>query len=178
MSNEEQEVILSAPPPEPPLTASEIQLREDFVREYLVDYNYTNAALRIGFHGGVARLYGKEFANDPYVQRRISEATSVQYDEPEAVKELQKQRVLNSLMKEANYNGPGASHAARVSALSKLAQIHGMESPTKTEAKITHDGKQDISVSHTFDFKNLDAEELKLVRQLLKKQVERDDQRT
>lgn len=43
-------------------------------------------------------------------------------------------------MKEAYYTGPGASHAARVNALSKLAVMHDMDAPTKIKAEVENRG--------------------------------------
>lgn len=177
MSIDYEDIVIAPPEQEHPLTQPEIDVRESFVREYLIDYDYRSAAIRIGFHEGIAQHYARKFQYDPYVKRRIAEATTAQYDDPEAVKAQQRQRVLSSLMKEANYTGPGASHAARVSALAKLAQIHGLEAPTKSESKVIHEGGQDINVNHSFDFSKLDTDDLGMVRQLLTKQVERDDQR-
>jgi hypothetical protein len=44
-----------------------------------------------------------------------------------------KQFIITSLLKEAAYKGPGCSQAARVTALAKLASLHGMDVPVKTE---------------------------------------------
>ncbi len=176
MTVQYEDLVLEPPLAEPTYSQAEIEFRDKFVREYLVDYDYTGAAIRVGFAENVAHLYGRQFKHDAYVQRCIANATSAEYDDPDAAMKQQKQRVLNSLMKEANYKGPGASHAARVSALSKLAQIHGLEAPTKTVSKVTHEGGQDINVNHGFDFTKLDTDALGLVRQLLTKQVEHDDQ--
>lgn len=159
-----------------PLTPNERDFRDRFVLEYLADFDYTGAAIRLGFPENVAQLYGRKFKHDSYVRQRIAHATSTQWEDPEAVMKQQKQRVLSSLLKEANYKGPGASHSARVAALAKLAQIHGLEAPTKTKSEIIHKGSQNINLNHGFDFSKMDADSLALVRQLLTKQVESDDQ--
>lgn len=163
---------------EEPLSQREKELRDKFVNQYLVDYDYTAAAVRIGFLGIVAVEYGSRFRYDPYVQRAIARSTGSQYDDPESVKKLHRQRVLNGLMKESNYRGMGSSHGARVSALSKLATIHGLEAPTKTESKITHTGEQKVKVTHDFDFASLDTDELGMVRKLLEGRVNGDERKS
>lgn len=163
-------------PVEIPMTPREKALRDWFIREYLVDYSYTGAAVRVGFADSIAVEYGQKFRYDPYVQRKLAEYCGRCADDPEYEAVQRKRRILTSLMKEANYHGPGASHGARVSALSKLAAIEGMEAPTKTESKVTHEGE--MTVKHDFDFGSLSKEELGLVRQLLTKRAENADQRT
>ena len=172
MLNDPDDDFQIAPPDEPSLTEGERRNYDNFVREYLVDYDYTGAALRLGYAKGQASLWGKKLKHHPYIERRIAEAMSAQWDDPEAVVAQHKQRVLNSLMKEATYSGPGASHAARVTALSKLAQIHGLEAPAKTESKVIHEGKQELVVSHSIDYGSLDKNDLSLVRALLEKRVD------
>lgn len=160
---------------EPQLNARERALRDMFVVEYLKDYNYTAAAVRIGFGDMLAIEYGQRFKYDPYVQRKIAQFGDMQPEDPENRQKVLQQRVQSQLWREANANGPGASHSARVSALAKLTNILGMETATKTEAKVTHEGSQQLNLTHDFQFDNLDTEELTMVRKLLEKQVEKID---
>lgn len=157
---------------EQPMTAREKELKDWFVREYLIDYNFKAAAIRIGFNDGLAAEYGQKFRYDPYVQRQITQSMRAEPHDKEAVESQRSQQIMGSLVREANYSGPGASHSARVTALSKLATIHGMDAPTKTkvESVVTHKGKVDME--HTFDFSTLTDEERELVRTLLKGQVD------
>lgn len=159
------------------LSPREITLREMYVMEYLIDFDYTAAAARIGFGAAYAVEYGQRFRYDPFVQRRIAEAMGAEHEDPGAVTELHKRRVLNSLLKEANYKGPGASHGARVSALSKLAAIHGMEAPTKSTSEVTHKGGQEIKVEAkiAFDYSTLNKDELGMIRKLLEATSDGDE---
>lgn len=125
-----------------PLTEDQKALRMRFVQEYLKDHDYYGAAIRIGFLPQFAQQYAKEFADDPFVRSRIDyEMTRELTKEEQAEHErVMKRRVDALLLKQAGYVGPGASHGARVSALSKLASIYGMDAPTKVEQTVQHRG--------------------------------------
>lgn len=124
------------------LTLQEKELRDMFVVEFLKDHDYRNAAIRIGFLPKYADQYAAEFAVDPYVKRRIEyEMTRPLTDEEASEhKRAMIRRTEALLLKQAGYAGPGASHGARVSALSKLASIYGMDAPTKVEQTVQHKG--------------------------------------
>jgi hypothetical protein len=108
-------------------------LRDFFVKEYLVDYDQVAAAVRVGYGKSFAREFAARFMQEPYVLRRIAELEGVgNPDDPEDEATV-KRRIMAGLIREANYRGPGSSQAARVAALSKLAQLHGMEAPKKKE---------------------------------------------
>lgn len=162
------------------LSPREKALREMYVMEYLIDFDYTAAAVRVGFAAAFAVEYAQRFRYDPFVQKRIAEAMGAEHDNPEAVSALHRRRVMNSLLKEANYKGPGASHGARVTALSKLAALHGMEQATKTTSEVTHKGGQDLKVETTisFDYASLEKDELGMIRKLLEGQVDGDESGT
>lgn len=157
---------------EPLLTELEKRLRDDFVREYLIDYSYTAAATRVGYNGALATEFGQRFRYDTYVQKRIAEAMQSEAEDEEFADQVRKRRVMSALLREANYHGPGSSHAARVSALAKIATIEGMEAPTKTESTVKHEGG--LSLSHKFNFDTLSSEERDLVRKLLEGQNNAD----
>lgn len=120
-------------------TEAQKALRDWFVNEYLIDYNSVAAAMRIGYARAYAVEYAQKMMDEPYVQRRIVQVTGQKLD-PVKEEEYNKQRIKQTLLKEAHYRGPGSSHAARVAALAKLMQIYGMEAPKKIEAKHTHQG--------------------------------------
>lgn len=124
------------------LTPQEKDLRDMFVVEFLKDHDYRNAAIRIGFLPAYADQYAAEFAVDSYVKKKIDvEMTRPLSDEEAAEhKRAMIRRTEALLLKQAGYAGPGASHGARVSALSKLASIYGMDAPTKVEQTIQHKG--------------------------------------
>jgi hypothetical protein len=116
------------------LSPSERSLRDRFVKEYLVDYNSTAAACRVGYRKSIAAEFGVRFMQEPYTLQQIRLAECEPLDSsPEAAK----QRVMTGLIREANYRGPGSSQAARIAALSKLASIYGMDAPTRSQQEIT-----------------------------------------
>lgn len=124
----------------PELSQQEMQLRDRFVKEYLLDYDGTAAAMRIGFGESFAGTYAQKFLQEPYTLQQIKKAETALADDPDAESEAIKRRVQAALLREAYYNGPGASHAARVNALSKLAIIHDMDAPTKIKAEVENRG--------------------------------------
>jgi hypothetical protein len=118
----------------PELSEQERKFRDEFVREFLIDYNPFEAALRLGFSKEYATEYAAKFMNEPYVQKRIKEMELEGGIEEDA--DRNKRKVMAALFREANYKGPGSSHSARVSALSKLSTIFGMEAPVKTKTEL------------------------------------------
>lgn len=125
-----------------PLSDEDRELRDLFVKEFLKDHDYKNAAIRVGFLPAFADQYAAQFASDPYVKKQIDfEMTRELSDEEKAEYDrMMKRRIDAQLMRQAMYKGPGASHGARVSALSKLASIYGMDAPTKVEQTVQHKG--------------------------------------
>ncbi len=125
---------------QPELSLAEKTLKNNFVTEYLIDFDAWAAAIRIGFLSSVAVQYAQQMMECPYVRREISRR---QLEEPvdprESAKETKKQ-IAASLLREAHYRGPGSSHSARVAALGKLAQINDMDAPTKIVSDVTHRG--------------------------------------
>lgn len=113
------------------LSDSEKKLRNQFVDEYLLDFSQTAAAIRIGFSASFAQTYAEKFMAEPYVRKRIMELQNAMAGDEKAEADLDRRRIRAALMREAHYKGPGSSHAARVSALSKLAAIRDMDAPTK-----------------------------------------------
>jgi hypothetical protein len=116
-----------------PLSAAEKQLRERFVEEYLFDFSPSYAAVRCGLPLSFASDYANKWMEEPYVRQLIAERQKMLSDNPKLEAAENQRRILARLLKEAHYNGPGASHAARVSALSQLKQIYGMDAPQKFE---------------------------------------------
>ena len=119
----------------PELSEQERKFRDEFVREFLVDYNPFEAALRLGFSKEYAIEYAAKFMNEPYVQKRIKDMELEGGIEDDF--DRNKKKVMAALFREASYKGPGSSHSARVSALSKLSTIFGMEAPVKTKTELT-----------------------------------------
>lgn len=122
------------------LSADEQKLRDEVVREYLFDRNWTNACKRIGMNSNMAMEYAARFANDSYCKWKLREEEErLALRNPDAKKSeepLERERIISALKEEAYYHGPGASHAARVSALKQLSVIYGMEAPKQVKAEV------------------------------------------
>ena len=95
---------------------------EEFVSEYLFDFDAMAACQRIGFAADVAFNMAQHFLKDPGTQRAIREA-----QETDDIPVGMKGRIVNLLVKEANYHGDDSSASARVSALKQLSNIYGLD---------------------------------------------------
>lgn len=110
---------------QPKYDAQELALRDLFVAEYLKDYDAFAAAIRCGFAGSFAKTWAQTFMDETYVRceiKRLELAAVTKH-----TTELNKRKILSALMREAQQFG--GSQAARVSALTTLAKIHGMDAP-------------------------------------------------
>mgnify|MGYP003365306294 CR=1 FL=1 len=121
------------------LTHGERVIREQVVREYLFDFNWTKACLRCGFRTEFAEDTAKRFMQDPYCVWRLKTLSrelniNITPEQKQTLEEEKRSDIMTALEREANYFGPGSSSSARVSALAKLAQLRGME-PAK-QAKV------------------------------------------
>lgn len=127
-------------------SARQKELRDKFVKEYLVDYNATAAAIRIGYPKSYAQEYAVKFMDEPYVHQQIKTVET----SPEEIdsKEAMQKRITISLLREANYRGAGSSQSARVAALSKLSSIYGMDAPVKTQTE--HLGPDGLPLNGVF----------------------------
>ena len=146
------------------LSIWEKKIRDKFIEEYFIDFNYESAVTRTGFTGYSVFEYVNKFKRDPYVQRRIVELKK-NTDIEDTGRTPRQSRIINGLMAEAFNHGPDASASSRISALTKLASIEGLDKPIQTE--ILHGGE----IKNNFDFTTLSASELKNVRQLLESRV-------
>ncbi len=118
------------------LDEREKELRDLFVNEYLIDYDCEKAALRVGFNHTFAYDFGIRFLNEGYTQRKIAELESKEIDAPTI--ERMKSNVVRLLVKEANNRFNKAT--ARVSALSKLVNVLGLEAPVKIDTNAIKGG--------------------------------------
>lgn len=116
------------------LTHREKALRDHFVAEYLVDYDQKSAAVRIGYGASYAGEMAIRLMQCPYVAQQIALKETTNEEESA---EVMRKRVIQGLIREANYRGPGCSPSARVAALAKLAAIQGMDAPTRTKTELT-----------------------------------------
>lgn len=119
----------------PELTASERELRDRFVTEYLTDYDQYKAAIRIGYAPAYAKDFSARFMTEPYVLNKIraAEGGDVEDTDPD----VQKKMIVAGLWREARNMGAGSSQAARVAALSKLSAFYGMDAPKTTKTEVT-----------------------------------------
>ena len=119
----------------PTLTASEMELRDRFVTEYLTDYDQYKAAIRIGYAPAYAKQFGAQFMLEPYVLGKIREAEGGKTDDFDV--DVQKKMIVTALWREAKNMGAGSSQAARVAALSKLSAFYGMDAPKVSKQELT-----------------------------------------
>lgn len=122
------------------LSPKEKELRDKFVDEYLIDFDQTAAAIRIGFSASFAQTYAEKFMTEPYVRKAIAIRQHAMAEDDKIEADQDRRRIRAALMREAHYRGPGSSHAARVSALAKLASIRDMDAPTKIKSELTMRG--------------------------------------
>lgn len=92
--------------------------QQRFVDEYLIDLNATQAAIRAGYSEKTAYSIGDENLKKPEIKKAIEQAQ----------KERQKRTlvtqddVIRGLLTEAEWQGEGSSHSARVSAWAHLGK--------------------------------------------------------
>ena len=113
------------------LTATEKSLRDRFVKEYMKDYDALGAATRVGYSSSYASQFAGQFMQEPYTRQAISRAEEALGGKTE--KERHRKRVVTMLYREANSRGTGSSHGARVSALSRIGTMLGLDEPAKIE---------------------------------------------
>ncbi len=99
--------------------------RNQFVREYIKDFNGRAAMLRMGYtcQANSAQSTAARWLSEPYTQYALSEL--MQKMDEKAI--VSRNEILYGLKSEANVFGDEGSHAARISAWRALAKINGME---------------------------------------------------
>jgi hypothetical protein len=130
MENVEDVLPISEPEEERTYSYREKALRDFFINEYLVDYDAVGACVRVGYGKSYAKEFAARFMAEPYVLRTIQQKEGeigAGSDDPEVAKK----RIIAGLNREANYRGPGSSQSARVAALSRLANLYGMDPTNK-----------------------------------------------
>ena len=122
--------------------------QERFVAEYLVDLNATQAAIRAGYSAKGATVRGSELL----ANRNVAVAIAAGQKNREQRTGITQDWALERLKREAEFEGEGSSHAARVSALGLAMKHLGMlkedaphpDRKTLDISKLTDDAKRAI----------------------------------
>ena len=96
--------------------------QQAFIAEYVVSLNAKDAARRAGYSERTARVIGPENLSKPVIRDAIDNALAERAQRVE----LTADEVIEGLRREASYDGDGASHSARVAALSWLGRHKAM----------------------------------------------------
>ena len=110
----------------------EQEMMRKFVEEYAFDKDPKKAALRIGITAIHAQTVADKFMDSPFVQLEIKKR---QYKDIKIVQDPEKlkQELIINLMNIVRYEGEASNPSARVAAAKTIAQLTGIEAPTKTE---------------------------------------------
>ena len=96
--------------------------RRRFVEEYLKDLNATQAAIRAGYSPRTANEQGSQLLANLKVSAAVAEAM----EKRSKATGITVEWVLERTRREAEFEGEGASHSARVAALTLAAKHLGM----------------------------------------------------
>ena len=106
--------------------------QQKFVEEYLKDFNATQAYRRAGYRATTSvRVNAHRLLTNPNVQEAIEMAKQKLMERTHIDQEM----IIERLLQEANYHGPGASHSARVQALTQLGKSLGMFESMKKKSE-------------------------------------------
>lgn len=93
-----------------------------FVKEYLIDLNATQAAIRSGYSEKTAQEQSSRLLSNVMIAEAVAKAQQERSERTEITQD----DVVRGLLKEAQFTGTGATHGARVSAWSQLGKHLGM----------------------------------------------------
>lgn len=117
------------------LRADAKRRREEFCREYIKDFNASEAVRRMGYKSKTPWVMASEWMKEPYTQffldkmlRALDRTAIVSANE-----------ILAGLKKEAHYYGMDGGAAARISAWRSLGKMLGLE-VTKIEGNVNLGG--------------------------------------
>ncbi len=121
--------------------------QEAFAHAFIATEGNATAAYRQAYSAdsmsqGTIEVEASRLANHPKVSLRIVELLEDAF----AAESLTPEWVIRKLREEAQDDGPGSSHSARVRALENLAKFQGMLVD-----------RQDVSVAHSIETPSLDA---------------------
>lgn len=114
--------MLDARQLEPALNEQQIFLRDNFVQQYLIDFDAYKACLRLGFQAVYAVQHSHILINDGYVQRKLAYLTRMPEEDP--MEEAADKALCKMTLRKVMHNG---SDSARVSAVGKMTVIHGWD---------------------------------------------------
>lgn len=92
--------------------------QQRFVEEYLIDLNATQAAIRAGYSEKTAEVQGPRLLGNVRVAAEIAKGKSERTERVQVTQDY----VIQRLIIEAEREGEGASHSARVSAAGLLGK--------------------------------------------------------
>ena len=92
--------------------------QQRFVDEYLIDLNATQAAIRAGYSEKTAYSIGDENLKKPEIKKAVEQAQQ----ERQKRTLVTQDDVIRGLLTEAEWQGEGSSHSARVSAWAHLGK--------------------------------------------------------
>lgn len=102
-----------------------------FVREYLVDFNGTQAAIRAGYSKNSAGAIAVENLTKPIIQEKVKAANAI----AAAKTETESEWVRRRLKEEADDFSEFASHSARIKALELIGKINGVFEADNTQSR-------------------------------------------
>lgn len=107
--------------------------QQRFAEEYVVDCNGKQAAIRSGYSEKTAEFQASRLLSNDKVASEIKSLLEKKEKKTGADAEW----ITARLMREAEYDGEGSSHAARVSALATLSKNAGMQTD-RLKVEIEH----------------------------------------
>jgi len=96
--------------------------QEQFVAQYLLDLNATQAAIRAGYSKKTAASQGERLLRNVEIRSAIQAAQAARSKRTD----VNQDDVIRGLHDEATYRGHGSSHSARVQAWAHLGKHLGM----------------------------------------------------
>ena len=120
--------------------------QQRFVEEYLIDLNATQSAIRAGYSEKTANEQGSRLL----VNVSISEAIKEAQQERQKRTLVTQDDVIRGLLTEAEWQGEGSSHSARVSSWAHIGKHLGMFKD-KIEHTGANGGPIDLSLKVVFE---------------------------
>lgn len=131
-----------------------------FVREYLIDMNAKQAAIRAGYSKKTAEWQGPQLLGKTHV----SEIIKTEMNKRAERLEVDADAVIKRLLEEADGNGPDTSSSARIKATELIGKYLGMFSE-----KMELTGKNGAPLIQQYDYTRLTSEERETLENILRK---------